>query len=91
LSWLPGAITKQHIHQWLTALGNKTDHVRRNWLIADLSKLQARTLLAVLEKGMVWRPAFPDLDVFVITSDWFLAWLKSKRVHDTNGTTLRRI
>jgi len=75
--WLPGAVTKQHIYQWLTALNNINQTGPFVWLIADLSREQARTLRAVLKSERARNNPFIKLDIFIVTTDWHIYCLRT--------------
>jgi len=93
--WLPGAVTKQHIYQWLTALMNADRTGPLVWLIADLSREQARTLRAVLVSEKSRKQLFPQLDVFIITADWHITSLKTTPsrtgLKETSNSYCRRV
>ncbi|MBI3983917.1 hypothetical protein HY346_01320 [Candidatus Microgenomates bacterium] len=79
--WLPGAITKQHVYQWLTSLLSRpsTRDDPTVWLIGDLSREQAQTLKAVLISERFRGKGTPNLEVCVVTSDWHLLCLQRTR------------
>ncbi len=74
--WLPGAITKQRVYQYLTALINTQQTAPVFWLIADISKEQARTINSIL-KSQRSQKSFPQVHILIVTSDWYLLYLKN--------------
>lgn len=78
--WLPGAVTKQHVYQWLTSTLAQRSQINVDksvWIIADLSREQAQTLMAVLLSERAQHAA--PIEVYLVTSDWHLICLKTQR------------
>lgn len=71
--WLPGAITKQHIHSWLT-VARQTAIARPNklhyWLICDLAPREAKLFYEVLSRELFDDAQSLKLDVFLVTYTW---------------------
>lgn len=91
--WLPGAITKQHIHSWLvfarrTAIARPKEQYF--WLICDLAPREAKLFYEVMSREQFDDTEAPRLDVFLVTYTWhclgvaatalgFAPWRKSKQ------------
>jgi hypothetical protein len=72
--WLPRAVTKQHVYQWLKSIFKHCIEQYREkhiWMIADISREQASTIASILQSEKM-PTADLDIEVRLVTHEWLL-------------------